>query len=84
MACTPQVTLPVPDLGGGLSLSITLPSVAFDVALCCKTLPFDTVTPPIPIDLGTPLPPAVNVAIANTIATVQRFLDGLQVRCPLE
>lgn len=84
MPCAPLPAPPAPPaLPDGISLTPTLPSPDFDPELCCKLLPFDVPSAPIP------LPPAVwnsgvAAAVDAILASVQAFLDAASFNCPKE
>lgn len=81
MPCINAPTLPIPTLGGGLSIDITLPTETFDLALCCKILAFDLKPPPIAFGV---IPPGVVAILAAQIKFVQAYIDTLPPKCPKE
>lgn len=82
MPCTPGVTLPVPTLPGGISITPTIPDPDFDLTLCCKLLQFSpgAALPP----FGIPLNPALFAAITSTLQSIQDYLDAIPLKCPRE
>lgn len=81
MGCINAPTLPVPTIGGGLSIDITIPAQSFSVGLCCKTIAFGTPTLHVPLGV---VPPGLNAIIAAQIKIIQTFLDSLPPTCPRE
>jgi hypothetical protein len=84
MPCLKAPTISLPALPSGFGFGLELPGASFDPKLCCKLLPFPIVTPPLPLTVGVPIPPAVVAAIATARATLLAYIDQLQVDCPME
>lgn len=84
MPCVPVPAIVVPTLPAPLTLTPpALPAIP-DLTWCCK-IAINIPIPPIPWP-GGPLAinPALVLAINVALASVQTFLDGLQVPCPRE
>jgi hypothetical protein len=82
MGCKDMPIVPLPSLGGGLSIAVPLPEVNLDASLCCKILAI-AVAPP-PAAFGVALPPGSMNVIAAQIKLVQAYLDALPPKCPKE
>lgn len=83
MSCLPIPDVPIPTLPVPLTIEATLPPFDFDPELCCKILPFPLGVPPIGLG-ATLLNPAVNVAIASAVKSIQDYIDKLPHDCPKE
>jgi hypothetical protein len=84
MGCIDALRIPLPTLGGGLDVSVPLPAVNLDAALCCKRFSFDEV--PSPAGFGVPIPPGAMNVITTQIKIVQKYLDEVAAatKCPVE
>jgi len=83
MSCVPIPDVPLPTLPVPLTIAPTFPTESFDPELCCKILAFPLTTPPIPLPSGV-FNPALCALIANTLKTVQDYLDRIPHDCPKE
>lgn len=82
MACVPIPSVPIPQLPPGVSIGVPIPSVEFDVTICCKLLSFSQVAPP--LSLNVPLNPAIQAVITSTLQALQNYFDSLPLDCPRE
>lgn len=79
------ITLPTLSIPG-LSIGFALPNISLNVDFCCKIKvgPFPDVGAVVPI----PLPTSVMIALNNTIALFQAYIDStlsyLHLECPLD
>lgn len=83
LPCIKLPTLPVPQLPSPFTIGITIPPFQFDPGLCCKVLPFDLKTPPIPLSPGV-LNPAVVAVINQALTQMATYFDQFQFSCPIE
>lgn len=82
MACLPLPKASVPSIAP-LSVSATIPALAFDPDLCCKIPIPQVATPPIPLGPGI-LNPTVLAVIQSQLAIVVGFVNSLSIPCPKE
>ncbi len=82
MGCLNMPELPIPTLGGGLSIDVTLPGASFDAALCCKIISLPNFIPP--VDIGAAIVPGVGITLAAQIKIIQAYIDALPPKCPKE
>lgn len=83
MPCLKLPAVTAPTLPAPLSLALSLPSVSFNIDLCCKLPPIPTPIPPIPIP-PLILNPAIIAALNAFITQVVEFINAQSVPCPIE
>ena len=83
MPCLKLPALPAPQLPAPLSLSLSLPSLSFDLELCCKLPPVPIQIPPIPLP-PLVLNPAIIATLNAFITQVVQYVNSLSVPCPIE
>lgn len=83
MPCLKLPTVTAPTLPAPLSLALSLPSVSFDLNLCCKLPPVPIPLPPIPLP-AVVLNPAIIATLNAFIGQVVTYINSLSVPCPIE
>ena len=83
MPCIAIPTVTAPTLPEPLSIALSLPSVSFDLQLCCKLPPVPIPLPPVPIP-GLILNSAVIATLNTFIGQVTQYINSLSVPCPIE